>query len=142
MQLDPEVMADLGGPFSEGASREKFDRYRDAWGRDAISRWAVVDGTGKFLGYAGMMARGDAGHPLGPHHEIGWQLHRYAWGKGIASESARRALRHGWSVLEVREIVSHTAPDNLRSQRVMDRLKLRRDASRDLADAIAWIATR
>lgn len=38
MQRDPEVMADLGGPFSESASRSKFERYSEAWKRHGISR--------------------------------------------------------------------------------------------------------
>lgn len=150
MQFDPEVMADLGGPFSEDASRDKFERYRDAWEKDGISRWAVVGDAGTFLGHAGVMARGDPEHPLGPHHEISWRFRRLAWGKGFASESARRALRHAWSALDAQEIVSYTASDNLRSQKVMDRLNLRRDTGRDFTarfprgewNGLTWVAER
>lgn len=150
MQSDPDVMADLGGPFEKFASREKFDRYREAWEVDGISRWAVVDPVGEFLGYAGVMARGDLTHPLGSHHEIGWRFRRDAWGKGLATESARQALHHAWSVLDVPEIVSYTAAENLRSQNVMRRLRLTRDAGRDFTaryprgdwTGLIWVAER
>ena len=150
MQSDPDVMADLGGPFEERASREKFDRYRNAWEADGISRWAVVDRSDSFLGYAGVMARRDPSHPLGSHHEIGWRFRRDAWGRGLAIESARRALHHAWSVLDVPEIVSYTAADNFRSQGVMHRLALKRDADRDFTarypngdwTGLVWVAER
>ncbi len=150
MQSDPDVMADLGGPFDRVASREKFNRYRDAWNVSGISRWAVVDRSGSFLGYAGVMSRGDPHHPLGPHHEIGWRFRRDAWGRGLATESALQALHHAWSVFQGAEIFSYTAPDNLRSQNVMRRLGLTRDVARDFTASyprgdwtgLVWVAER
>ncbi|MFM7376803.1 MAG: GNAT family N-acetyltransferase [Erythrobacter sp.] len=126
MQRDSEVMADLGGPFDDRESSEKFDRYRDAWDNDGISRWAVMDLDNEFLGYAGVMKRTDPNHPLGLHYEIGWRFRRDAWGKGYASRAAKLALAHAWTVLPVDEIVSYTAADNLRSRKVMERLALAR----------------
>lgn len=131
MQTDPEVMADLGGPFDRAESYKKFDRYRDAWGCEGISRWAVIDETGAFLGYAGVMKAGGPDHPLGLHYEIGWRFRREVWGSGFATKSARLALKHAWSALTVNEIFSYTAPDNHRSQAVMERLQLTRDVARD-----------
>lgn len=150
MHADPAVMADLGGPIDRAASDAKFDRYRDAWTLDGISRWAIADGAGSFLGYAGVMKRSDPEHPLGVHHEIGWRLRREAWGKGHATDSARRALNHAWGVLDAAEIVSYTAMDNQRSQNVMRRLGLTRDASRDFTaryprgtwTGLLWVAKR
>ena len=150
MQRDPVVMADLGGPFDRAASDAKFDRYRDAWRADGISRWAVVDRTGSFAGYAGVMRRSGADHPLGAHYEVGWRFRREAWGQGYATESARRALDHAWRALDVPAILSYTAADNLRSQRVMARLGLRRDAARDFTAryprgewaGLVWVADR
>ena len=150
MQGDPEVMADLGGPYDRAASNEKFDRYRDAWAIDGISRWAVVDSADHFLGYAGVMKRGDPDHPLGSHYEIGWRFRRDAWGRGLATESARRALDHAWTVLDAPEIFSYTGADNRRSRKVMERLDLRRDAARDFTaryprgdwTGLLWVAER
>jgi RimJ/RimL family protein N-acetyltransferase len=151
MQRDPAVMADLGGPVDAAASNAKFDRYSAGWNTDGISRWAVVDPSGIFLGYAGVMWRADPAHPLGPHHEIGWRFVRSAWGNGYASSSAALALEHAWAVLPVDEIFSYTAADNLRSQQVMARLNLRRAPDHDFTahytpqgdwSGLVWVAER
>jgi RimJ/RimL family protein N-acetyltransferase len=150
MQSNPQVMADLGGPFSHTESSQKFDRYCDAWEANGISRWAVVDATENFLGYAGIMRAGGLDHPLGLHYEIGWRFRREVWGMGIATRSARQALEHAWTVLTVDEIFSYTAIDNHRSQAVMDRLQLKRDVARDFTarypkgewSGLVWTAER
>ena len=150
LHSDQLVMADLGGPFDRAVSDEKFDRYREAWTINGISRWAVTDPTEGFLGYAGVMRRADPAHPLGTHYEIGWRLRRNAWGKGYATESARQALCHAWTLLDVAEILSYTAADNQRSQAVMDQLGLKRDPTRDFTaryprgdwSGLVWVAER
>jgi RimJ/RimL family protein N-acetyltransferase len=150
LHADPVVMADLGGPFARSESDAKFDRYRDAWAGDGISRWAIVDPAGRCLGYAGVIRRNGHDHPLGTHFEIGWRLCRASWGKGYVVNSARRALEHAWRNLDTAEIVSYTAADNLRSRRVMERLGLERDEARDFTadyergpwSGLVWVARR
>lgn len=147
LHSDPEVMADLGGPIDRAASDAKLDRYRAAFWEHGLSRWAVEDADG-FVGYAGVMPRLAPDHPLGAHHEIGWRLARAAWGRGYATESAAAALQHAFAC-GLREVVSYTSADNLRSQAVMARLELKRAQSRDfVADygqgrlwhGLVWVA--
>lgn len=130
LNADPEVSRDLGGPLSRAASEAKLDRYVAAFERHGFGRWAIESRDGEFLGYAGVM-QSQQDHPLGRHHEIGWRLKRSAWGRGYASEAARAALDHAFARAGLIEVLSYTAPDNLRSQAVMDRLNLTRDPARD-----------
>lgn len=131
MHADPEVMADLGGPIDRRLSAEKLERYRAAERDHGIARWAVEGTDGLFLGYAGVMPRMDAAHPLGAHHEVGWRFTRGAWDRGYASESTRAALIHAVGVKGLTDIVAYARADNLRSHAVMERLGLVRDSTRD-----------
>jgi RimJ/RimL family protein N-acetyltransferase len=147
MNADPEVMLDLGGPISRAASDAKLDRYSAAFRQHGFCRWAVDSRSGDFLGYAGVMPSGPE-HPLGRHFEIGWRLMRNAWGHGYATEAARAALNDAFGRVRLREVVAYTSADNLRSQAVMDRLRLQRVASRDFIfdygggpwSGLVWVA--
>jgi len=148
MHADPEVMLDYGGPIRQAESDAKLDRYAAAYRRYGFCRWAVESREGGFLGYAGIMpSRPD--HPIGSHIEIGWRLVRHAWGHGYATEASRAALNDAFMRIGLAEVVAYTAPDNSRSQAVMNRLQLQRDPSRDfIADydgirawqGLVWVA--
>ena len=137
MHADPTVMADQGGAIEEVESLAKLDRYRVAWVHNGVSRWAIEDQRGRFLGYAGVMLRTDENHPLGRHFEIGWRLITDAWGQGYATEAARAALQDAVIRIGPSEILSYTSPDNVRSQAVMARLRLRRTPERDFISEYA-----
>lgn len=123
-------MRDLGGPLDRRESNRKLERYIAAFETNGYGRWLIETLDGEFIGYCGVMPVRDQ-HPLGPHDEIGWRLCRRAWGKGCATEAARAALVDVFERVRLREVLAYTAPDNLRSQAVMKRLELERDASRD-----------
>ena len=63
--------------------------------------------------------------------EVGWRIAREHWGHGYVTEAARAGLRFGFEELGLDEIVSFTVPANERSWRVMERIGLTRDPSRD-----------
>lgn len=151
LNADAEVMADLGGPLDRARSDDKFDRYRAEFDRNGVSRWALEDGEGRFVGYSGVMFRADPRHPLGPHYDVGWRLVRDAWGSGYATEASLAALDHAFGLIGMAEILSYTASENVRSQGVMRRLDLRRDPGRDFVTryddvgewrGLVWVASR
>ncbi len=63
--------------------------------------------------------------------EVGWRLHRDHWGNGYATEAARESLRFGFEELGLEEIVSFTTVANTPSRKVMERIGMTHDPSRD-----------
>lgn len=133
MNTDAAVMADLGGPYNRAKSDRKFDRYRKSFDEDGLSRWALIDSNGEFVGYAGVIKSHDLSHPLGRHFDIGWRLHRNMWGQGYATEASLAALTDGFERCKMKEIVSYTDANNSRSQAVMERIGLIRDKALDFS---------
>ncbi len=131
MCADPQVMWDYGQVFTQAESDLRFDRYHDAHARLGYCRWAVAQrDDGRFLGHCGIMpVLGE--HPLKGGVEIGWRFTRASWGRGYASEAARASLRDGFERCGLTEVWSFTASDNARSEAVMRRIGLMREASRD-----------
>jgi RimJ/RimL family protein N-acetyltransferase len=125
MQADPEVMADFPAPLTRAESDAKVDRYARTFDELGYCRWALTRADGLFLGYLGIMPIFDH-HPRAPGVEIGWRMARGAWGFGYATEAARAALADGFERIGMAEVLSYTAPENLRSQAVMGRLGLTR----------------
>ncbi|MEP3049292.1 MAG: GNAT family N-acetyltransferase [Roseibium sp.] len=131
LNSDPQVMADLGGPLTRQQSDTKLSGYIATAAQNGFGRFVVEDKCGKFLGYCGIMERNiDA---LGVHYDLGWRLARSAWGNGFASEAAVAILADAFSRLNFPEVLAYTGPDNLRSQEVMERLKLRRRKDLDFS---------
>lgn len=150
MHANPEVMDDYGGPIDRAASDSKLDRYAAAYAKHGFGRMAVEAQDDAFLGYVGVMPA-FPGHPLGEHFEAGWRLSRTAWGQGYASEAARAAIDDALARPGVAEVLAYTGPENSRSQAVMARLGLRRDADRDFTAeypdtppwrGLVWVAER
>lgn len=136
MHADPEVMVDAAGPLNREKSDRKMGRYLAAFETHGFCRWAVESLDGTFVGYTGVMPR--ELQPLGKHFEVGWRLVRAAWGHGYATEAARASLEDVFHRIGLSEVLSYTSPDNIRSQRVMARLSLNRDASRDFTADDGW----
>jgi RimJ/RimL family protein N-acetyltransferase len=140
LHADPEVMRDANGPISRAQSEIKLRRYRAAFDAHGFCRWAVDDHVGNLIGYAGVNPI-PSDSPMAPGFDVGWRFVRRAWGKGLATEAAAAALADVFARTELNQILSFTAPDNVRSQAVMRKLNLRRDETRDFVvehDGLRW----
>ena len=126
VNADAEVMQFIndGVPLTRVESGIASDRVAEHWRTYGFGLWAVVERSSeRMIGFAGIC------HPLwlaGWERtvEVGWRLHRDAWGRGYATEAGRAALRHGFERLALAEIVAFIHPHNLRSTAVAERLGL------------------
>ncbi|MEW5251130.1 GNAT family N-acetyltransferase [Microbulbifer discodermiae] len=127
MNADPRVMEFFPAPLTRKESDASVDRGRSHIEKYGWGFWALeLREIGEFLGFVGIKNVSDA-LPFAPAVEIGWRLAHPYWGKGYAVEAARASLEVAFAVLQLREVVSFTALQNIRSMRVMERLGMQRD---------------
>lgn len=92
--------------------------------------WALeVSGGARFVGMVGLH-RVNPQVPFAPAVEVAWRLSPAHWGHGYATEGAVAALRVGFDA-GLGEIVAFTTTRNTRSQAVMERVGMVRDANGD-----------
>ncbi|MFS8183598.1 GNAT family N-acetyltransferase [Pseudovibrio denitrificans] len=133
MNADPKVMEFFPAVMSRQDSERMFERLlfkqeKFGFGTPVIEEKA----TGRFLGLCGLgVPTYPEPLPFDPCVEIGWRLIPDAWGRGVTQEAARVWLRFGFETLRLNEIVSFTSRINWRSEKVMQRLGMLRDASGD-----------
>jgi len=117
---DAEVMRFLGDgkPMSRMESWRQMATFMGHWYFRGYGIWAVEEkATHKVVGRIGFM------NPAGwPGFELGWTLGRDSWGKGYATEGARRALEHAFTEMDRDHVISLIAPENINSIKVAERL--------------------
>jgi RimJ/RimL family protein N-acetyltransferase len=122
LNADPRVMEFFPSPLTREQSDAMADRCEAFIRERGWGLWAVELKTdGRFVGFVGLNIP-TAPLPFSPCVEVGWRLAFDYWGHGFATEAALEALRVGFEVLELEEIVSFTAVANRRSRAVMERL--------------------
>lgn len=133
---DPRVMECFPNLLNRQESDALADRIATRIAERGWGFWAVeVRASHEFIGFVGLNIPAPE-LPCSPCVEIGWRLAFQHWGKGYATEAAWEALRVGFEVLNLEEIVSFTALQNRRSQAVMERLKMREDPETFLHPAL------
>lgn len=129
MCADPEVARYLGGQtLDRDQSWRSIALFMGHWALRGYGLWVVERrADGRFIGRVGLW------RPEGwPGLEVGWALTRSAWKQGYATEAARASMQFAWTALDATELISLIHPANHASQRVAERLGLRRDGRQNL----------
>lgn len=131
MNCDARVMEFFPRCLSRVESDAMIDRIRRHFDERNFGLWAIeVPDVAPFIGFAGLAVPRFSAR-FTPCVEVGWRLAFEHWGHGYATEAARLALGYGFGTLALSEVVSFTSATNHRSQAVMQRLGMRRDAAED-----------
>ena len=131
LNADPDVMEHFVGVLDRATSDAEAERFAADLERDGWGHWVVtLPEDDRLIGFTGL-AVVDFPASWTPATEIGWRFARHAWGHGYATEAARAVLAFAFESLGLDEVVSFTATSNLPSQRVMQRIGMRRDPADD-----------
>lgn len=131
MNADRAVMQHMPALLTCDESAALLRRNSATLASQGFGLWAVtVKQEAPFIGYVGLSVPSFTA-PFTPCVEVGWRLARRHWGHGFATEGARASLHHAFTRLGLDEVVSFTAPANVRSLQVMERLGMVRDSQGD-----------
>jgi RimJ/RimL family protein N-acetyltransferase len=99
------------------------DRSWQQWRVNGFGPWAAIDKTtGAWIGRVGLDELDD--WPGGDKIEVGFELHKAWWGRGLATEGAVAALRFGFEQHRLERIISVTAAAHVAARRVMEKAGL------------------
>ncbi len=115
---DEEACRFIGGHMPRPAAWRRFLQMPGAWAVQGFAMFSVIEkSTGLWLGQLGPW------QPDGwPGTEVGWALHRDAWGRGIAQEGAVAAIEWAFDALGWDEVIHCIDAGNTASQALARRL--------------------
>jgi len=120
---DPEVIRYIGAgtPWTEERSRQFVERQIALHLAREFCLWKLLPKQGGgLIGFCGLQPL-----PGTDEIEIGWWLARGWWGRGLATEAARTALRDGFERVGLERIVAIAQPANRASIHIMEKLGMR-----------------
>jgi RimJ/RimL family protein N-acetyltransferase len=123
MRADPEVMRYIGTgePQDRARSEAWLGKNEQRWRRNGFGMWAAEHKElGRVIGWCGLVFLDET-----PEVEVGYGFARDFWGRGLATEAARRSLRFGFEGMGLGRIVAIAQPENVASRRVMEKLGMR-----------------
>lgn len=108
-------------PTKEAWAMEKVENYINHqishWDKFKYGHWAVtLLETGQLMGFNGLEFLSDTNET-----EVGYLFSKVFWGKGYATEATKSAVQFGIEHVRLKEIIGLTDPENIASQRVLEK---------------------
>ena len=123
---DSDVMKYFPELISRTDTESFINRMQTKCETKGYCYFAVDELQGKsFIGFIGLSDQ-DFEASFTPCVDIGWRLSRKAWGKGYATEGARRCLRYAFEDLGLTVIMAHCPVVNIPSWKVMEKIGMQR----------------
>jgi RimJ/RimL family protein N-acetyltransferase len=117
---DPRVGATMGGVRTEREIAAQLAEVAAAWERDGFHYWMFFEtATGDPIARGGLARTVFDG---APEVEVGWTVVPGRWGEGFATELGAASIEVAFRDLALPDVVSFTLPQNVASQRVMEKL--------------------
>ncbi len=140
LHSDPEATRFIGGVWPADRSKEILPLIVSKYQTNEYEWFAVARREDDvFLGvcWLGQLSpRWCEALEIGPQIELGYRYVRRHWGNGYATEAGRAMLRRGFEELELPEIVAIVRPDNVASDRVLNKLGMHYRKSATRADGV------
>jgi len=121
-----DVMRYTGEPPLESLdeARDAIANYPD-FETVGYGRWAcVLKAEQRVIGFCGLKYLDDL-----KETDVGYRFLPEYWGKGLATEACQASVDFGFDVLRLNRIIGLILPDNIASQRVLEKVGMRYERS-------------
>ena len=126
-ETDPQINRHLGRlpPPDLGVTQAKLAGIIDSIAAGETIFWILTDlATDAYLGSVCLWHWDQ----LNARAEVGYSLDPSRWGEGLVPEAVAAVLRFGCEHMGLHAVEAWTHPDNLASQRVLEKLDFRKEA--------------
>lgn len=118
---DPEIMKYLRGVRSREATEIAIHTMLKNWEQNNFGMWALVHKIDrKMIGRCGLAFLDKT-----PEVELGYVLNKVYWNQGLVTEASFASLNYGFDILHLDRIVAIARPENIGSQRVMQKVGMK-----------------
>lgn len=122
LNSDEQVMEHFPKTLNQQEVEKLIAKLSQHYAKNGFTYYAAeISETKEFIGMIGL-AYQEYTSPFTPAIDIGWRLKREAWGKGYATEGAKRCLNYAFDELGIEKIISVCTIDNIRSENVMKKI--------------------
>jgi RimJ/RimL family protein N-acetyltransferase len=81
--------------------------------------------TNEFIGFIGLASQ-NFKSPFTPAIDIGWRLKKESWGKGYATEGAKKCLEYAFNELKIDKVIATCTLQNKKSENVMKKIGMKK----------------
>lgn len=122
INADLEVMEHFPKPLTEKETAEFIDRLKNHYVKHGYNYFATeILESGELIGFIGLALQ-EYKTDFTPAVDIGWRLKKSAWGKGFATEGAKKCLEFAFNELNLDKIISTCTEKNTKSESVMKKI--------------------
>lgn len=122
MNSDIEVMEHFPKTLSQKENKELFNKLKLHYKKHKYTYFATETLDNKqFVGFIGLAFQ-EYKTKYTPAVDIGWRLKKSAWGKGYATEGAKRCLDFAFNQLNLKTVIATCTKNNYKSENVMKKV--------------------
>lgn len=126
LNSDKDVMKHFPKQLTKEETTTFIDQLKNHFIKNGYNYFvAEVLETKEFIGFIGLGFQ-DYKTDFTPAVDIGWRLKKSVWGKGYATEGAKRCLNFAFNELKLNKIISICTRDNIKSERVMQKIGMKK----------------
>lgn len=126
MNANPKVMEHFPATLTRSETEAFIQRLIKHFTERGYTYFATeIIETGELIGFIGL-AYQDYESPYTPATDIGWRLKPSAWGRGYATEGARRCLDFAFGELQLEKVFAICTVGNAASENVMKKIRMKK----------------